>query len=520
MLHSHYSSLLSLFKRSSIKCLLLFILGAISVFAFAPFYQFYIIIISFIGLLLIIDDSYIQELGKFKLNSRKVLLYGYSFGGAYFASQIYWIFYSLYEVIKVGFLLSLSAQVLFVAYLAFYIVLALYLLVKFSTLSRVFNYVVLFPSVWVICEWLRGWLFTGFPWCEVGYVASSVAIFRGVYPLLGNYGVSWLLISISGALALLLISYFKLESKVKYSLIFYILAVVLISTTLSRFNYYTKQSSSPIRVALVQGNVAQGVKWEDSAYALKIYQEDIAKANSDIIVIPETAIPLFENDLPQDYLNDLTSIARNKDAGLIVGMPKIIDKNMDYVNAAVVLTNPNQPFYAKYHLVPYGEYIPFKSLLNKIYAAVNLPLVGFTKGNQFQDPVIVNGQKVAINICYENGFATELIYGAKSSNFMINLSDMVWYGNSIAKDEHLQISQVRALENQRYFLQTTNTGLTAIINPYGQVEALLPPFKRDILTTYITPRAGVTPFEKYANYPIILFCFLIIALSRTKKVLK
>jgi apolipoprotein N-acyltransferase len=178
----------------------------------------------------------------------------------------------------------------------------------------------------------------------------------------------------------------------------------------------------------------------------------------------------------------------------------------------MLLTNPAHPYYAKAHLVPYGEYIPAKWLLGPIYKSVALPMVGFSAGAAYQEPLVAANQKLAFNICYENGFNAELIQAAANSTIMVNLSDMVWYGSTIAKDEHLQISQARALENQRYFIQATNTGLSAIIKPDGKIQAVLPIFEKIILEDYVGGRIGMTPFEQYGNWLIIIWVSIIIIL--------
>jgi len=275
---------------------------------------------------------------------------------------------------------------------------------------------------------------------------------------------------------------------------------------------YTQVYGKPLKISMLQGNIEESAKWSTHEN-LGVYTSLVKDASGDLILIPETAIAQFERDLPTGYLENLTKIAQAKKASLVVGMPKIIDKQDNYVNAAVLLTDPGHEYYAKYHLVPYGEYIPLKWLFGPLYKLVSLPMVSFTPGNLDQAPLVVANQKLAFNICYENGFNSELLKSASNSTIMVNLSDMVWYGTTIAKDEHLQISQARALENQRYFIQDTNTGLTAVIKPNGAIQSKLPSFKREILTDYVYGRVGVTPFERFGNYLIIALIILIIILG-------
>lgn len=280
---------------------------------------------------------------------------------------------------------------------------------------------------------------------------------------------------------------------------------------------YTKPYGAPITVALLQGNVPQGAKWHDYHNGLKTYANMIYNAPlSDIIILPETAITQYEEYLPHNYLQSLTDEVHRHNEALIIGIPKIVSNTNQYVNAAVLISESNHPYYAKAHLVPYGEYIPLGNLLASVYKLISLPMVGFSAGSLNQMPLLVKNQKLAFNICYENGFASELIINAKNATLMVNLSDMVWYGSSIAKDEHLQISQARALENQRYFIQSTNTGMTAIIKPNGEIQAQLPSFVEATLRDQVEGRVGTTLFELLGNYPIIIFSILVIAITIPK----
>jgi apolipoprotein N-acyltransferase len=358
---------------------------------------------------------------------------------------------------------------------------------------------------------VRSWFFSGFSWCEIGYTQVDNSFFRGFYPLLGNYGVSYLILSLTGA-AYVVIRAKKLQiakSHVRIAITYCLL--IFITGALIQDKLYTTAFGKPIKVAILQGNIAPGRKWTDHT-DLDVYKGLVRQAHADLILIPETAIAQFEFNLPDGYMDELTKIANSKNASLILGIPKVINEQNDYVNAAMLVTNPKHPYYAKAHLVPYGEYIPLKWLMGPVYKGVSLPMVGFSAGASYQEPLIAAKQKLAFNICYENGFNSELIKAAANATIMVNLSDMVWYGNTIAKDEHLQLSQARALENQRYFIQATSTGISAIIKPDGKIQAILPVFQRMILEDYVQGRIGTTPFEFYGNRVIIIWVSLIIVL--------
>ncbi len=497
-------------KNIAIEYIILIVAGAISALAFAPFNQFLLIIISLLLLIYIINKK------PQTISQTYIFKYGYMYGVAYFTTQLYWVFPSLYTVIQAGLFVSIIALLLFAGFLALYIALTITIYTKIKSKSELINLLLLLPSIWVLLEWIRGWLFSGFSWCDLGYTQVNNTFFKGFYPLFGDYGVSWLVLSLSGAIYLLIrqiINKNTKRSKVNMLIPLSYITLVLLIGFLLKDVQYTRTFNKPISVALIQGNIAETAKWR-SADALPIYANRIAQTSADLVFLPETAIGYAEG-LPVGYLDLIESYAHTNKSNLIIGTPKFIsDDYTNYINTVMILTDPKKPYYAKYHLVPYGEYIPsfIKPILGKLYEKIDLPMVNFSAGEKNQEPIAVAGQKLAFNICFENAFNSELITPARNSTIMVNLSDMVWYGTSTAKDAHLQLSQARALENQRYFIQVTNTGLSAIIKPDGTIQSILPYFQQAVLKDTVQGMVGSTPYEIYGNYLIITFCMLIFAI--------
>lgn len=498
---------LSILFKSKLPYLMLLIAGGISVFAFAPFNHGLCIVISMLLLLWYSNNETIKN------GFYGALFYGIGF----FASQLYWMFYSLYYVINIGFFSAALGSFGFIMILAVFSALTILLYKKLITKSDEFNCIFLFPACWVICEWLRGWIFTGFPWSDIAYTQVNNYLMQGLFPVLGSYAVSWVSLSVIGFLYVVFINH-KILSTVKPQItkeqrlsVAYLVILALIAYFLHG-KVYTQTYGKPIKIALVQVDVNGAEKWDNQKFLhhLDRYASLISKSKADIIFLSETAIAMYESYLPVHYADDITKIAQMNHADLVIGIPRLINDHGDYVNSATVFTQPNHPYYAKSHLVPFGEYIPFKEMWGSFYLFAGIPMVGFSPGSANQSPLVIANQKVAFNICYENGFGSELITAAREATLMANLSDMVWYGKSIAKDQHLQLSQARAMENQRYFIQDTNTGLTAIINPFGVIQSQLADFKEDVLTDYVEGKIGITPYQRYGNYPIISFCLLII----------
>lgn len=490
--------------------LILAISGALSVFAFAPYNKVIFIIACMFG--------FIWTTNNLKLG--KAVLGTFVFGSAYFLSQLYWMFYSLYSVIDVGLFNSSIGMLGFVIFLSIYMVISLLLFRLCTTKSVEFNYLFLLPSSWVLGEWLRGWVFTGFSWSDIAYTQVHNYMMQGVFPVLGSYGVSWLAMSVIGFLFLVLINNKiltanrpKITVANRLSIVYFTLLVIA-GYYLNGVNY-TRPYGKPTTIALVQGNVNGAEKWDNQKFLarLDMYSSMISRSKADIIILPETAIPMYAEYLPAHYLDDIVKLAKMNHADLIIGLPKKIDEQNNYVNSATIFTESGYPYYAKSHLVPFGEYIPLKDLWGKFYIFAGIPMVGFSAGPTHQAPLVAGNQKLAFNICYENGFGSELIDAAANATLMVNLSDMVWYGHTIAEDQHLQLSQARAMENQRYFIQDTNSGLTAVIDPFGHVETSLPPFEQNILSTAVQGRFGVTPYQKYGNYPIVIWSSIIVIFS-------
>ena len=494
--------------------ILLLIAGSIAIFAFSPFNQHFIIVLTVCLLLYVLSNL------NAATNNWRALLLGYTFGMTYFNTQLYWIYYSVHYIIEAKVIVAIIAQLGFTLFLSSYIAGAMFLFYKLKTKSEFFNLALLFPSIWVVFDWWRGWFLGGFSWCDIGYSVVDLAFFRGVFPVLGEYGVTWCVISIIATLYYLINSHIQRNNKCGSSgktlsnndsriAIIYLL-VICFGISIIQPIIYTHIYGKPVKIALLQGNIPANTKWIDESN-LGIYADMIKKAKADIIIMPETSIPKFAGDLPEGYLQHIITTAKSKGSDLIVGMPKALDDDDEvYVNAAILLTSPHEPYYAKYHLVPYGEYIPAKWLLGPLYNYVSLPMVDFSRGTLNQKPLVAANQKLAFNICYENGFNGELTKSARDATIMANLSDMVWYGKTIAMYQHLQLSQARAIENQRYFIQDTNTSITAVINPKGQIQSQLPVFTRGTLTDYIDGRFGETPFEIYGNWLIISLCFLLL----------
>jgi apolipoprotein N-acyltransferase len=302
---------------------------------------------------------------------------------------------------------------------------------------------------------------------------------------------------------------------------------------------WTRPSGQPITVRLLQGNVPQEMKFapEQVQSTLTLYENMLRAAPADLIATPETALPLLLQQLPGDYLQRLQTWANNSDSHLLLGVPisdnpqtysnsvlgfgpEKADKSASAPDAATALEAPLRLYrYDKHHLVPFGEFIPTgaKWFVN----LMSIPLGDFTRGPAVQAPFPVKDQMVMPNICYEDLFGEEIADQIAAAHFaglpqptiLLNMSNIAWFGDSIALPQHLQISRMRTLETGRPMLRATNTGATAVIGPKGELQEQLTPYSRGTLAVTVQGMSGWTPYILLGNWlPVSLASAMLAAL--------
>lgn len=468
--------------------------GAATVFSFAPYRLYWVM-----PLTLCILGQLLQQ------KQSKPFLTGYIWGIAAYAANFSWIYISLHDIAGMPAWLAGPLVLLLPVYLAIYPGLASWLTIRISP-HPLIRWLILFPSTWEIGEWLRSWMLTGFPWGAAGYSQITESPLSGYAPVGGIHLVTTLVALTSGIMLAIL---HVRKKRYKFILLSSLLLLWGNGYWLKSIQW-TEPVGKPFSVALAQGNIPQGIKWDPATYemTLRTYYHEIATTKADLMILPETALPVFLEDLPTGYLSMLRGDAARNHMAVISGILKRTADNRGYLNAAVALTETNMPFYAKDHLVPFGEFIPLPGLLSWIYQFMNMPLSGFSRGGQQQMPIAVNGQKIAFNICYEDSFGEELIHSAKQATILANISNLAWFGRSNAISQHLQLSQTRALEMGRYMVRASNTGMTAIILPDGEIASAAAPFTQQTLEGLVQGRQGMTPYMRYGNTPVLLVIFL------------
>jgi apolipoprotein N-acyltransferase len=369
------------------------------------------------------------------------------------------------------------------------------------------------PALWVAFEWLRGWIFTGFPWLTLGYTQTPFVPFAAFAPVLGVYGISLLCSICAGMLAILLKNWFE-HKQVRLIPIF-VISLILIGGWIISKHEWSSAIDEPITVSLLQGNIPQEVKWREDRIidSMQTYHDLTFASKSQLIVFPETALPLFLHQVPPYYLRRLGNYAKTNKTTLLIGLPEATQNREQYFNSVFSLDGGKLNLvYRKSHLVPFGEFLPLRPLLAWVLDILHIPLSDFSVSPDKPQPTQIGSQLIAINICYEDLFGEEIIRQLPQATLLLNVSNTAWFGESLASDQHLQIAQMRALETSRYVLTATNTGVTAMINEHGKVIDRAPQFVKTALHVTAQGRIGTTPYIKYGNSLILIIVGLSLAI--------
>lgn len=433
---------------------------------------------------------------------------GWRFGLGYFAVITHWLHHSLWIYGGLPWWVAALCIAVLACFLALYHALVVWLALRW-TRSQSLRLLLALPILWATGDWVRGWLFTGFPWGVTGYAGVPDAPWSGWLPLIGVYGVGLLLALLAGCLAW---SLQRLRAPHFRSALAGVVAVLalLLSGVLLQPLQWTHPTGLPVRVSLVQGAIPQDVKWDAAQlqFNLETYLTLAAQAKGQIVILPETAIPLFMHEIPGEYWSALRGPAQRRQQSLVVGVP-VLESGQRYYNAAVVVTDRQWPTYSKSHLVPFGEFMPLRPLFGWVYNYLNIPLSDFSAREGAQTPFAVAGQRLAMNICYEDVFGEEIIQVLPEATLLANVSNLAWFDGTVALAQHLQISSARAMEAGRVMLRATNTGVTAAIGPDGRVQARLPERARGVLELTVQGRAGLTPYARWGNHAFLVLVLML-----------
>ncbi|MDO4897553.1 MAG: apolipoprotein N-acyltransferase [Moraxella sp.] len=379
-----------------------------------------------------------------------------------------------------------------------------------------------FASVWLIQEWAKTWVLTGFPWLFVGYAFSDITWLNSLAPVFGVLGMGFVVVLFGSSMIDII--------RKKYSYLIISSAFVLVGIVLSLVNpSWTKPTGDKLSVSLVQGNIPQDLKWltEYRFETLAIYGKlSQSEWGQDLVVWPESSIPMTQDEA-WEFIHATAEQARAKGSVWATGIPYKDVENFnpttqeypDYYNGVLVLGDKNDGgLYKKQQLVPFGEYIPLQGLLNILPNLANMQdVVSFRAGGRHQSPLMIKNRPMGSAICYEVAYPNTTRRNAKDSEFLLTISNDAWFGSSHGPHQHLQMVQLRSLETGRWFMRATNTGITSFIDDKGRIVSQAPQFERTVLRGEVPSFVGQTPFMMWGHYPMIVLATLMVLLSFVAK---
>lgn len=483
--------------------LFVFIAGALLPLAFSPL-NFY--------LLAIVSPAVFFYFLQYS-SPRRATWLGWWFGMGFFGVGVSWVFVAIYvfgfSSMATAVLLTFFSINVLAAFIALQGYLGAYFVQKARLASPALILIIVFPFVWVLFEWIRGWFLTGFPWLSLGY-SQTESVLSGYAAVIGVYGVSLMTALTSGLVLFVLSNFYSIKKTKRIFLLLSVVAIWGTGVLLAQVNW-TQKTDKPLKVSLVQGNVEQISKWDPEQFE-KRKQRYLSLTrkhwDSDLVLWPENSLTIFYHNLEANFLADLSAEAKKNNTDIILGLPVLDRQKDEYFSSLMAvshLSENSQPqFYHKNHLVPFGEYLPLSSLLRGVINFFDLPMSGFTPGKYNQPLFNAAKQKIAPTICYEDAFGEDLIRFLPEATLILNASNNAWYGDSFAPHQHLQISQMRALETGRDVMRVTTNGVSALIDYKGNITARSVQFEPYVVTGFSQPRTGSTPYVIWGNYALLL----------------
>lgn len=488
--------------RPAISRLIAFALGAATTTAFAPFGWW------LIAPLLILPLLYIC----LTVSPRDAAWHGFWFGFGLYLTGTYWIYTSVHVFGNAALWIALLLMVGLALLMSVFVALAGWLMSRLSQ-GEAWLLVFLAPAAWVFAEWIRSWVLTGFPWMGLGYgqIDSPMA---GWAPVLGIYGVSFMLVVSTAAIIAALMS---VSNRGRIIGLVVTLAPWLLGGGLLAVEW-TEPAGKAIRASIIQAGVSQDKKWDpDQLLPIMEYYHSsmLSVADSEIVLWPEVAIPQLDVNV-EPFIARVEADARANGQTVLFG---ILEHNFARSvegrthNSVMLVGTDERQRYRKRHLVPFGEYFPVPPRVREWMKMQNLPHADLSKGEAVQ-PLLtaVNGTQFAVAICYEDAYGTEQLYALPDAGILINVSNDAWFGDSIATDQHLEIARMRSLEFGRPALRSTNTGISAFIGADGDLLQTGKQFEPELMTANVVPYRGMTPYARVGNWLIIGLCLAILGI--------
>ncbi|MEL6367103.1 MAG: apolipoprotein N-acyltransferase [Pseudomonadota bacterium] len=476
-----------------LRLLVAALLGAALPFAFAP-YEFWwlapVLLALWVGC-------------WWDLPAKRAWRVGFAFGAAAFTAGTYWLYHSIVTIGGAPWALAIFLVFGMVAIMALYFGFTASLSVRLANRSRA-TVLLVFPGIYLILEWLRGWVLSGFPWLTLGYTLPETP-FGGWLPVGGVY---------LGSLALLILAS-SLRGIVHGGQSARIgalgLVVVTVGSLVLQDRQYAKVESESLSVALAQLGLEQELKWDRDQFERTLlwygaFVRDYAGA--DVLLTPEVALPTVADRIP-GFLDQLDDMASSAGSTLFVGI-LAREEEESPSNVILQLGNGARRQYAKRHLVPFGEFFPVPAFVREWMRLQGLPFSDLQRGKAEPEPLAVADLPVATSICYEDAYASEQLTFFPDARLILNVTNDAWFGDTIAPHQHLQIARTRSAEAQRWQLRAANTGITAIIDDRGRVLESAASFEPAILTGTVRTASGHTPYTRFGDMLALMSALVLV----------
>ncbi|MDQ6620129.1 MAG: apolipoprotein N-acyltransferase [Pseudomonadota bacterium] len=486
--------------------------GGVSVLAFAPFDFAYLPVVTLAVLFTLWHRA----------SPREALRTGFAFGLGLFGAGTPWLYIALHTFGGMNAALAALGVTGFCCYLALYPGFAGLLATRWTAAGGVPRLLAC-ASTWPLLEWVRSWPIVDFPWLSIGYASllpHGASWLAGFAPLGGVWLVSLAYASLATVLAGLVHALSIARWRPAIAGLVPGLLVIGGAALLQRVEW-THPEGSTLTISLVQGNVGQDVKFDpaqrDATFAL--YRELARASRGRVVVLPESAMPAFADEIPASVWREFLQVATERDGLLLTGLftiepPEPGAHGLRYYNSVVGLGAAEPQLYRKRHLVPFGESIPLEPIVGWfIRDVLSIPLANQSRGAVEQAAFGIAGQRIAVDICYEDVFGSDIRQQARTATILVNVTNDAWYGRSVAAEQHNQIAAMRALEAGRPLLRATNTGITSHIAPDGRVIARLPWFAVGTLEASVQGYSGATPFVRWGDAVAIVCAAMLLALA-------